>query len=194
MISPLSSTGYSNAVYSSQSFSSPEATSQSNDKAMNDTVTISNEGKSASLFGRLDSLSTFPSTIFEFEQCLKDDTAEVEKMLRSIYRKLGVSSDTEMKISIGSDGKIIVRGDNQKAEEVAEAINNDPELKNTIKRMSANTSLLEAIKKHLEFAKAYEADPEAAIKEFAYLFENDRKSHVSFTMSNGSINSQINHV
>ena len=197
MISPLSMTRFSNSVYFSQSTalnSSSETISSVNDKRVNDTVSISNEAMSASLRSKMNPLRNFPSTLEEISESLKDDTAYVEKALRNIYEKHRISEDTEFKISSGGDGSIIVSGDNQKADEVAEAINNDPELSNTIRRMSANTSLLNAIKVHMEFSKAYEEDPEAAVREFAYLFETGHSWNTSFTMSKGSVHSEVKYV
>ena len=197
MISPLSSNRYSNAVYSLQSNYSQQTSSVSSSESGrtgNDTVTISKQGKKASLSGSMSTiLEKIPSSPEELRQCISDDTKCVEDKLRSIYSKLGLSSDDELKISVGRDGKIIVKGDSSKAEEVADAINSDPELSNTIRRMSANTSLLDAIKKHEEFAKAYEADPEQAVKDFSWLFDDNRQSSVTFSLSNGNMSSEINH-
>ena len=197
MISPLSSSEYSKAIYSSQSLISQSASDISSPnagKAQNDTVTISEQGKTASLLNSISNSCNSPLTIDSIAQCLKNDTEYVEQQLRSIYSKLGLSSDTEMKMSVGRDGSIIVNGENSKADEIEDAINNDPELANTIRRMSANTSLLEAARRHQEFTNAYENDPDAALEEFAFLFEDGHEYHVSFTLSNGNISSEVANV
>lgn len=197
MISSLYSTGYSNSMYSTQALF--EQTNSTNidpltRKSGNDTITISGTGRQASLLGGILAANSGPITLESIEDSLKNDTSMVERQLRVIYAKQGISPDTEIDISVGSDGKIIVHGNSSKADELENAINSDPELSNTIRRMSANSSFLEAAKNYLDFAKKYEKNPDIAIKEFAYLLEQGRHYNVTFTMSNGSISSEVEYV
>jgi hypothetical protein len=197
MISSLNSTGYSNSTYSSQGLLEQTALNNidpSVRKSGNDTVTISGTGRQASLLSNILASNNGPITLDSIEGSLKNDTSMVEEQFRLLYAKLGISPDTEMDISVGCNGKIIVHGNNSNADKFEEAINSDPGLSNTIRRMSANSSFLEAAKKHLEFAKRYETNPDIAIEEFEYLLEQGRHYNVIFTMSNGSISSEVDYV
>lgn len=197
MISSLYSTGYSNSMYSSQGLLEQPALNNidpSVRKSGSDTITISGTGRQASLLGDILASNNGPITLESIESSLNNDTSKVEKQLGLLYTKLGISPDNEMDMSVGCDGKITVRGNNSNADKLEDAINSDPELSNTIRRMSANSSFLEAAKKHLEFARRYEQNPGIAIKEFAYLFEEGRHYNVTFTMSNGSISSEVEYV
>jgi hypothetical protein len=194
MISSLYSTGYSNSMYSSQSLSGQNALDNIDPAARrsgSDTVTISGIGRQASLLGGILSSNSGPITLESIEGSLKNDTSMVEEQLRLLYTKHGISSSTEMDMSVGADGTVIVQGKNSKADELEDAINNYPDLSNTIRRMSANSSFLEAAKKHQEFAKKYETNPEIALREFAYLLEEGHNYNVTFTMSNGTISSEV---
>ncbi len=197
MISSLYSTGYSNSMYSSQGLLEQPALNNidpSVRKSGSDTITISGTGRQASLLGDILASNNGPITLESIESSLNNDTSKVEKQLGLLYTKLGISPDNEMDMSVGCDGKITVRGNNSNADKLEDAINSNPELSNTIRRMSANSSFLEAAKKHLEFARRYEQNPGIAIKEFAYLFEEGRHYNVTFTMSNGSISSEVEYV
>ena len=197
MISSLYSTGYSNSTYSSQALYGQGASDNIDPAARRsggDTVTISGIGRQASLLGDILASNSGPITLESIEGSLKNDTSMVEEQLRLLYAKQGISPNAEMDMSVGRDGKIIVQGNNSKADKLEEEINNNPELSNTIRRMSANTSFLEAAKKHQEFAKKYENNPDMALKEFAYLLEEGRNYNVTFTMDNGSISSEVEYV
>jgi hypothetical protein len=197
MISSLYSTGYSNSTYSSQSpygQGASDIIDPSTRRSGSDIVTISGIGRQASLLGGILSSNSGPITLESIEGSLKNDTSMVEEQLRVLYSKQGISPNTEMDMSVGRDGKIIVSGNSSKADKLEDAINSDPELSNTIRRMSANTSFLEAANKHQEFAKRYETNPDVALKEFAYLLEQGRNCNVTFTMNNGSISSEVEQV
>jgi hypothetical protein len=95
-----------------------------------------------------------------------------------------------MEIRVGRDGKILVNGENPQSDHLAEAVNADDELSNSIRRISANTSLLEAYKNHQEFAEAYEKDPVAAVERYGYLLEDGHGYNVLFSMQNGHIDTK----
>jgi hypothetical protein len=197
MISSLYSTGYSNSIYSSQGLLEQPALNNigtSIRKSGSDTITISGAGRQASLLGDILASNNGPITLESIEEFLKNDTSSVEKQLRLLYTKLGILPDTEMDMNVGCDGRIIVNGNNRNADALEDAINSDPELSNTIRRMSANSSFIEAAKKYLKFAERYEKNPGIAIKEFAYIFEEGHHYNVTFTMSNGSICSEVEYV
>jgi hypothetical protein len=197
MISSLDSTCYSKNMRSSQSpftQTGSDNIDPSTRRSGSDTVSISGMGRQASLLGGILASNSGPITLESIEGSLKTDTSMVEEQLRVLYSKKGISPNTEMDMSVGSDGKIIVQGNNSKADKFEDAINSDPELSNTIRRMSANTSFLEAANKHQEFAKRYETNPDIALKEFAYLLEQGRNYNATFTMSNGSISSEVEQV
>ena len=162
-----------------------------------DTVNISKEGKSASILdGLWDTIGIAPNSdgnisIESIRECYENDTAIIKKQMQALYRKLGISSDTEMTIDIGHDGKAVVSGKSPEAEALADAINSDPELLNTMRRASANASLLAAFEEAAEFQAAYEKNPFAAVERYGYLLNDNRTQNTAFTIREGSLHVDV---
>lgn len=162
--------------------------------AVNDNVRISDEGKFA-LFSRKMAHEVNNSiSIGSINQDFMDATSFVEKRLRLLYQKNGISSNSQMDIAVGGDGKIIVNGKSPEADKLAREINNDEELSNGIRGMSMMASALEAIKRHQEFVAAYENDPSAAIDRYGYLLEDGHNYHASFSVIDGHINTKVQYI
>ncbi len=184
MINSVMPASYVQSVmFPQQNSSQPltETYSGSENKPATDIVTISDESRLLSVSG------SFPTSIEELEQSLANTTAFVEKRLKSLYQQLGIDSGSKMDFSVGYDGKIQVNGESPDAKRLAEAINEDEELSNSIRRMSADAGLLEAFKQAQEFNEAYEKDPVAALQRYGFLFEDGRECNVSFSMQDGAI-------
>ena len=137
MVNALLCGGYAQTVNSTKTNYSPSPSNTSSSSpcgTTTDTVSISDEAKYAVSSSPLLSL-TEGGTIYleDIEEALSRETAAVEKKLQSLYAQLGISSSAQMKISVGGDGSILVKGESPKAEALAEAINEDGELANTIR-------------------------------------------------------------
>ena len=195
MVNGIMSTGYiQSAIFPQQNISQSPADSSptSEDKTDTDTINISNKAKLlSSLFPYAKNGSI---SIEDIEESLSNTTAAVEKRLQSLYGQLGIQPDFQMEFSVGYDGKILVNGESPESDHLAEAINADAELSNSIRRMSANTSLLAAFKNHQEFASAYEKDPVAAVERYGYLLEDGHGYNVLFSMQDGHINSKAEYI
>lgn len=197
MINALLPAGYAQILSFAQpniSQSCTGSSSSSEYKTNNDRVTISDDAKLSLLssgfpFSRGNSIS-----IKDIEEALTNATSSVEKRLQSLYRQLGISSDSQMKFSVDYNGKILVSGESPEADKLAEAINADDELANTIRGMSANASLLNAFKKHQEFASAYGKNPAAANQLYGYLLEDGHEYNISFSMKNGHIDTNVEYI
>ncbi|MFH1673799.1 MAG: hypothetical protein ABIF87_10315 [Pseudomonadota bacterium] len=194
MINAVTSNIYTAAVSNAQTgMSSPRmnTTSAGGVSAETDTVTISKAGMRSMLLSKF---QPFPNTLDAMAEELSRDTAFVENEIQSLYRKIGLSPNTEMKFSVGYDGHILVDGNNAEAEALAKAINEDDELANSIRKIGANASLLDAAKKYQEFAAAYKKDPVAAVDRYGYLLEDGHEYHVTFSVRNGHIDTTVEFV
>lgn len=151
-----------------------------------DRVTLSGAGRTVSaLIGTTPNGGTI--SLASIEAQLREDTRLVEEKLQGLYRELGMDSDAKTNLSVDYDGKILVSGGGDKGQALAEAVNADEELTTTFKRMSAATSLLEAAKKHQEFANAYATNPQQAVERYGSLLEGGHEYHVNFAYSNGRL-------
>jgi len=172
----------------------PESSPLSGPQPINDKVNISDEGKYSLISSKLHSIGKGSASAGSINDDFRNAISYAEDKIQTIYHDLGISADSQMNISVGYDGHILVNGENPKAEALAEAINADDALANTIRGMSAMASLLEAIKKAQEFRTAYEKDPTAAIERYGYLLEDGHDYHVSFSMNNGHINTKVQYI
>lgn len=158
-----------------------------------DRVTISEAGRTVSaLTGKITNGGTI--SLASFADQFREDTRLVEEKLQGLYRKLGINSDMEMNLSVGYDGKILANGEGGKVQEFAEAVNADEELANTFRRMSATAALLEAARKHQEFAEAYAQNPQQAVERFGYLLEDGHEYQVNFAYGNGQLDASVAYV
>ena len=66
-------------------------------------------------------------TLKDIENSLADTTSYVEESLQQLYAQLGILPGSQMEISFGYDGSIVVNGKSQEAEELANLINADDE-------------------------------------------------------------------
>ena len=195
MVNGIMSTGYiQSAIFPRQNISRSPADSvpASGDKTDTDTINISYKAKLLS--------SLFPSagngsiSIGDIKESLSHTTSSVEKRMQSLYEQLGIRPDFQMEFSVGYDGKILVDGKSPQSDRIAEAINADAELSNSIRRMSADAALLAAAEKHQEFAAAYEKDPVAAVERYGYLLEDGHGYNVLFSMQDGHINTRAAYI
>lgn len=195
MINSVMSAGYVQSVLFPQQNSSQsliETDPASDNKAGTDTITISD--KSRLLSNLLPSVGGTTISIEDIETSLANTTVSVEKRLQSLCRQLGIDPDSKIEFSVGHDGKIEINGESPESERLAAAINEDDELSNSIRQMSADASLLEAFKKHQEFTEAYENDPVAAMQRYSDLFEDGHDYDVTFSMQDGHIDAITNYL
>lgn len=170
-----------------------DSSAASNDEPVTDTVHISNNAKQlqALVSKRFPSFNGETISVRDIENSLSNTTSCVEKKLQALYSHHGLSSESKMAISVGQDGTIIVNGDEPASEILGEKINDDKELSNSIRKMSANASILEAIKSHQKFSSAYDKSPISAVERFGYLLEDGHDYHVLFSLDNGQIDTKV---
>lgn len=198
MISPVTTNKYAQVIGFMQPGSETKVSADSPSSPMSsttDAVNISTEGQQASLISaRLHYGSNASILLKPRKENLHALTSQTENKLQKLYEQLGISENSQMEISVGYDGAILVNGQNPKSEALAEAINDDDELANSIRGMSAMAAVLEAIKNYQEFSEAYEKDPIAAVDRFGYLLEDGHNYHVTFSMLNGHIDTNVAYI
>ena len=194
MINSIMSAQNAQTVNYAQIFSGSSSSTPEDKKKITDTVNISNEAKHLLLVSPFSATGSTTISVRDIEESLSNTTSYVEKGLQALYSKHGLSPDSKMEFSVGHDGKILINGESPASESLAEEINADNELSNSIRKMSAGTSLLEAINKHEEFASAYDKNPIAAVKRYGYLLEDGHDYHVSFSMQDGHVDTKVSYI
>ena len=168
------------------------APSQTSASPSTDTVTLSDVSRLLSLSSLFPNAQGGTVTLQDIRGSIAASTAYAEERLQSFYREAGISSSEEMKITVGSDGRLLVSGRSPECDALEQAVNADDEFSNTIRKMSAETSLLAAFKRHQEFTEAYQRDPAAAVQQFGRLLEDGVGCHVSFSIRDGGIDTEVN--
>ncbi|MEJ2038624.1 MAG: hypothetical protein P8X55_06775 [Desulfosarcinaceae bacterium] len=195
MVNGIMSTGYAQPVIFSKQNISPSPTDSSpssRGKTGSDTINISSKAKLLS--------SLFPNrtngsvSIEDIEASLSNAASFVEKRMQSLYGQLGIQPDSRIEFSVGYDGNILANGPSPESDHLAQSINADADLSNSIRRMSANASLLAAFKRHQEFAAAYAKDPVAAVERYGYLLEDGHGYNVLFSMQDGHIRTKVEYI
>ncbi len=179
------------AVNLTQAPSQLNTANSKNIKTATDTVNISNVAKSLFQNSILPPDQRNSESLSDIDVALSETTAALEEQLQTLYSKYGISSDSSMTISVASDGSILVNGNSPESETLADAINADDGISNSIRELSAKAALLEAAKKHQEFTEAYKKDPKSAIEEYGYLFDDNKTYHTTFSMQNGHIDINV---
>jgi hypothetical protein len=115
-------------------------------------------------------------TLDNLQQQMQADKAWIENQLDS---QLGRGEISSYSLKIGGDGRVIVGG-GENPEQVEKIFEDNPELRDRLARLSANSSLVRAFKEHLEFAEAYEENATAAISQYAHLFNGSNHQQTEF--------------
>jgi len=192
----LLSSGYTQAagLFQHGTAQSHSASPPQSDQPDRDTVNISDQGKFSLISSRLHPAGNKSVSVQSIAENFRDLSSHVEDSLRALSRQLGIPSSSRMQITVGGDGHIIVNGESPHADRLAAKINGNDELANEIRGMSAMASILEAIKKHQEFAAAYDQNPVAAVERFGYLLEDGHEYHASFTMQNDHLDTEVQYI
>jgi hypothetical protein len=171
---------YLNMRQSSNVQPQPETTTTQTSRAR-DTVEISSEGKA-----KLSELSLTPDVS---SGCIQDQMDYDRKWIENyLEKKIGIKDGENYSFKIGTDGHVNVSG-GEKADEIEKAFEEDFELHNRLMRFSSHSSMVRAIREHMEFVAAYEQDPEQAVAMYSHLFDNDNKPVSTFEYSSsGGLN------
>jgi len=195
MISKIISAQYAQAVNFTQPQPAPNNILTATGSTIGpDTVRISNEGKAALIASKLQPPKKGSNTIGSIEDDFSNLTSFVENKIQSLYKELGIPSNSKMNIHGGTDGTILVAGQSPLSDKLAAAINADATLSNAIRGVASMASALEAIKKQQEFAAAYDKNPVAAVERFGYLLEDGHNYHVSLSMQNNHLETKVDYI
>jgi hypothetical protein len=142
MINSIMSAQNAQTVNDVQTSSRLSSSTPEDKKAVTDTVNISNKAKHVLLASPFSCTGSNTISVRDIEESFTNTSSYVEKRLQSFYSKHGISPDSKMEISVGYNGSILVNGESPASKSLAEEINADDELSNSIRKMSADASLL----------------------------------------------------
>ena len=151
-----------------------------------DTVSLSKEGRLLSGFFEGLGVEYTPGSdvrLGELESGLEGLRQGFESDVGAMFLENGIPSKPPVELTSDSSGAVLVNGSHPYKERIEKLFAEDPQLSNEFRKISSLTSITEAIKEYSEFARRYEEDPNAAIEEYAYLFE--KRPEKPFVMAIG---------
>jgi hypothetical protein len=87
---------------------------------------------------------------------------DVHTAIANRLAAVGLDPASEFDLSIDAAGQLVV-GDHPQRDAIAAALADDPSIRNNVAQISGLQHLLEAARRHLEFAKRYAIDPFTAL-------------------------------
>lgn len=139
-----------------------------------DRVEISDAARGAASLR--DSLSSLVSTFENFQAKF----AAFGDELGNKFRAAGIDTSVPVDLRVDADGRIGVSGSHPDKDKIEALFAEDPEFANRFRGISAASGLLKAAEDHVEFAAAYQQDPEAAIEQYSHLFSNGQQPEALF--------------
>ena len=158
-----------------------------------DRTTLSSLLSSASAFMTPDVENTLPGTIRldDIRAQTAFDKNAVDDELENVMASLGIERNVSFRLTPTRSGRIAVSGDFEGKEKLEGALNTNDDFGNRFRRMSANSSFIEAAERSLEFRKVYDIDPKAAVARYAYLFSDSTEYRFSFVYENGESSRRV---
>ncbi len=141
-------------------------------RSVTDIVDLSPVGLFKSLFG--DELVLNRDGGVNLTKSFEAATAAFNDRLGNLFRAAGIDTARPIDLRSDSQGRIRVTNDHPDKAKVEALFAEGPELANQFRGLSGMAALLRAVEQHAEFARAYEADLEAALRRYGHLFVDHR--------------------
>ena len=92
--------------------------------------------------------------------------------LGNFFRKSGIPLQPPVELSVNGEGKIMVKGDREDREQIAERINENADLAERVRTLSAISGIAWSLPEHLRFQAEYRAsnNPETVVARYSHLF------------------------
>lgn len=134
----------------------------------------------SSLFGTAGADGTI--TLTELETLQQETMSSVKGRLASLFAKNKIDTSREIRLQVGSDGKVVVANDHPQKAEIEKLINSDEQLRNDYVKMTSLTEMIGSAKDAAAFQAAYAKDPYTAVAQYSYLFDQTCKGNVTMSI------------
>lgn len=153
-----------------------------------DQVDISPQGSLMELlFGGLSGMRGGNIDLGDLRDSYREEAASFQGSTLAMFKQYGIDSSQEAVLTSDFEGKIRVANDHPDKEKVEAAFEDNPELTNQFRRLSAMGSLLRAADEAAPFQEAYANDPYGAVERYGYLFDDNRQSEFHLSISDAGI-------
>lgn len=161
---------------STGSASSPTSTSSTGGAASFDTADefIPSDDASATTPSAYQNgeLSTKPLGELKFDLGnLEQKIGGLQARLVKLFAEHGIDDAAGVSLRTGSDGRVNVVGDHPQKTEIEQLFADDPQLRNSFVEVQAQSEFKRAAEEAIAFQEAYRKNPQQALEEFKYLFQ-----------------------
>jgi hypothetical protein len=140
-----------------------------------------NSSTETSLLSRLSDLFG-GDTIESIQEAADEAFAGVKAKLDKLFKENGIDTSKEIKLQVGADGNVIVASDHPQKAEIEQLFKDNPDLRDEYVKFTALSELAAAACEAVAFQAAYAKDPQAAIAQYEYLFNDSTKGTLSLSI------------
>ena len=101
----------------------------------------------------------------------EQNLAGLRDRLRQQFAEHGIDTSSEIRLQTASDGSVFVAGDHPQKAEIEQLFVDQPQLRDRFVQVDAQASFMRAVEESMAFQRAYRDNPEAAVQQFAHLFD-----------------------
>lgn len=161
----------------------PVEDSEKDKAATEDMFTLSAAGeKTLGLLGLFGVEPGKPITLADMRAYASEQLDGFRKGFQAMLRGHGI--DTSQPVTLGHEfgtGRLIVTNNHPDAEKIEGLLAERPELCNTVTGATSALALARHGEEHAKFADAYGQNPQAAVAQYAYLFNTSWDANVTFS-------------
>ncbi len=151
------------------------------DKFSNDDVRDVHQSRNRQLFSKVGDTQALLGAdsvdgeihLFDIQESMEQDLQSIQYMLDFALDEAGISKEPSFNTKTNESGLLYIDSEHPNKESIEKILNENPNIRETYKRISMNSSLIASCKRQKTFNAAYEIDPIRAVRKFDYLFENN---------------------
>jgi hypothetical protein len=140
-----------------------------------------NSSTETSLLSRLSDLFG-GNTIEDIQASADDGFASVKAKLNKLFKENNIDTSKEIKLQVGADGQVIEVSDNPQKAQIMQLFKDNPDLRDEYVKFTAMSELAAAAREAVAFQAAYAKDPQAAVAQYEYLFNDNTKGTLSLSI------------
>lgn len=124
-------------------------------------------------------------TLDDMKTGLEKSSREFQDKVNIMFLENGIKTDPPVELTYDKGGNVVVKGNHPQKEKIEKLFEENPELANDFRGVSALSGMVEAAEEHIEFAKAYEKNPYEAVARYGHLFNGMKGDNFSMVIGLG---------
>lgn len=124
----------------------------------------------------------------DIQKELDEDLVSFKATINKMFKQLGINNSTPVELQVDQQGYVRVTNNHPDQEKIEQMFKDNEDLRNTYVKIQSFTEVLESGYEAIAFQNAYAKNPQAAVAQYSYLFNEDKHSprfYTSLTNSNG---------